>query len=79
MGAGVRLRAMIRAEFHSELAMAVLDLTRDNFDDVVTSNEMVIVDFWAPWCGRAPGLGAVKRPSAGMAPCRPAIDFAWSV
>ncbi|MDJ0739675.1 MAG: thioredoxin [Gammaproteobacteria bacterium] len=31
--------------------MAVVELTKDNFEDVVTSNGFVIVDFWAPWCG----------------------------
>lgn len=31
--------------------MATIELTRDNFEDVVTTNPMVIVDFWAPWCG----------------------------
>ncbi len=30
--------------------MATVDLTKDNFEDVVTGNDMVIVDFWAPWC-----------------------------
>lgn len=43
--------AMIHAESRSELTMAVIDLTKDNFDDVVAAKEMVLVDFWAPWCG----------------------------
>jgi thioredoxin 1 len=31
--------------------MAVVELTKDNFEEVVTNNGFVIVDFWAPWCG----------------------------
>ena len=31
--------------------MAVVELTKDNFEQVVTDNGFVIVDFWAPWCG----------------------------
>jgi thioredoxin 1 len=34
-----------------EAAMAVVELTKDNFEEVVTGNAFVIVDFWAPWCG----------------------------
>jgi thioredoxin len=30
--------------------MATLDLTKDNFEQIVTGNDVVIVDFWAPWC-----------------------------
>ncbi|KOR31527.1 thioredoxin [Achromatium sp. WMS2] len=30
--------------------MAVAELTAANFDDVITKNDFVIVDFWAPWC-----------------------------
>lgn len=30
--------------------MATVILTKDNFESVVTGNDMVIVDFWAPWC-----------------------------
>ena len=31
--------------------MATLALTKDDFEQVVTGNDTVIVDFWAPWCG----------------------------
>jgi thioredoxin 1 len=31
--------------------MATVEITKDNFDDTVTSNEIVLVDFWAEWCG----------------------------
>ena len=31
--------------------MATTALTKDNFEQVVTGNDTVIVDFWAPWCG----------------------------
>ena len=28
-----------------------VELTSDNFDQIVQSNDFVIVDFWADWCG----------------------------
>ena len=31
--------------------MACVDLTRQNFNETLDNNEIVIVDFWAPWCG----------------------------
>jgi thioredoxin 1 len=31
--------------------VAVVSLTRDSFEETVTNNDFVIVDFWAPWCG----------------------------
>ena len=31
--------------------MAVIELTKDTFEETVSSNDFVVVDFWAPWCG----------------------------
>ena len=31
--------------------MATIELTQNNFEEIVGGKDMVIVDFWAPWCG----------------------------
>lgn len=34
-----------------DLSMASTTLTAENFQSTVTGNDIVLVDFWADWCG----------------------------
>ena len=48
--------------------MSVVELSKDNFEQVVTGNPTVVVDYWAPWCGPCRGFAPVFERVAEVNP-----------
>lgn len=46
--------------------MATVNLDETNFDDVVTKNPLVFVDFWAAWCGPCRSFAPVFEKASGQ-------------
>jgi len=48
--------------------VATIDLTKDNFQQTIDGNPMVLIDFWAPWCGPCRGFAPVYEKAAEAHP-----------
>ena len=37
----------------------MFEINKNNFNEILEKNEVIVIDFWAPWCGPCRALGPV--------------------
>lgn len=48
--------------------MSTQDITAEQFDDIIKGNDIVLVDFWASWCGPCRAFAPTFSASADKHP-----------
>jgi thioredoxin 1 len=51
-----------------EAPMAVTNITASNFESLVDQDGIVLIDWWAPWCGPCRAFGPTYEKVAGQHP-----------
>lgn len=51
----------------------MVTLTKENYDETVQENEIVVIDFWAEWCGPCKVFGPIFEKTSAK---YPGITFA---
>jgi len=48
--------------------MATIDITAENFEEVVSTHDIVFLDFWASWCGPCLGYAPTYEKVSALYP-----------
>ncbi|MCI3273905.1 thioredoxin [Streptomyces cylindrosporus] len=48
--------------------MPTVELTKDNFEETVIGSDIVLIDFWAAWCGPCRMFGPVYEKASARHP-----------